>query len=86
MRVAICRCRWWLEALPLLEKPEGISKTLSSYYKDPESIAHAVLAQRMAERDPGNKPQSNERLPYVFIKIEEGLGVLKAEKKKRVRE
>ena len=52
-----------------------ISKTLSSYYKDPESIAHAVLAQRMAERDPGNKPQSNERIPYVFIKIDEEAGV-----------
>jgi DNA polymerase elongation subunit (family B) len=52
-----------------------ISKTLSSYYKDPESIAHAVLAQRMAERDPGNKPQSNDRLPYVFIKIDEEHGV-----------
>jgi DNA polymerase elongation subunit (family B) len=48
-----------------------ISKTLNSYYADPESIAHAVLAQRMGERDPGNKPQSNERIPYAFIKIKE---------------
>ena len=52
-----------------------ISKTLSSYYADPESIAHKVLAERMAERDPGNKPQSNERIPYVFIKIKEEPGV-----------
>jgi DNA polymerase elongation subunit (family B) len=52
-----------------------ISKTLSAYYKDVESIAHAILAQRMAERDPGNKPQSNERIPYVFIKIKEEPGV-----------
>jgi DNA polymerase elongation subunit (family B) len=52
-----------------------ISKTLSSYYKDPESIAHAILAQRMSERDPGNKPQSNERIPYVFIKIKEEPGI-----------
>lgn len=52
-----------------------ISKTLSSYYKDPESIAHAVLAQRMAERDPGNKPASNDRIPYVFIKIKEEPGI-----------
>jgi hypothetical protein len=29
----------------------------------------------MAERDPGNKPQSNERIPYVFIKIKEEPGV-----------
>jgi len=52
-----------------------ISKTLSAYYKDPESIAHKVLAERMAERDPGNKPASNERIPYVFIKIKEEPGV-----------
>ena len=52
-----------------------ISKTLSSYYKDPEAIAHAVLAQRMADRDPGNKPQSNDRIPYVFIKIKEEPGI-----------
>jgi len=44
-----------------------ISKTLRSFYKDPESIAHKVLAERMGERDPGNKPQSNDRIPYVYI-------------------
>ena len=48
-----------------------ISKTLREYYKDPESIAHKVLAMRMADRDPGNKPASNERIPYVYIKIDE---------------
>jgi hypothetical protein len=48
-----------------------ISKTLSEYYKDPESIAHKVLADRMTERDPGNKPSSNERIPYIYIKIDE---------------
>ena len=52
-----------------------ISKTLREYYKDPESIAHKVLAMRMGERDPGNKPSSNERIPYVYIKIEEKTGV-----------
>jgi DNA polymerase elongation subunit (family B) len=52
-----------------------ISKTLSSYYKDSDSIAHKVLADRMSERDPGNKPASNERIPYVFIKIKEEKGV-----------
>ena len=52
-----------------------ISKTLREYYKDPGSIAHKVLADRMAERDPGNKPASNERLPYVYIKIDEQPGV-----------
>ena len=52
-----------------------ISKTLSSYYKDPESIPHKTLADRITERDPGNKPASNERIPYVFIKIKEEPGV-----------
>jgi DNA polymerase elongation subunit (family B) len=52
-----------------------ISKTLREYYKDPESIAHKVLADRMGERDPGNKPASNERIPYIYIKIEEKPGV-----------
>tara|TARA_B100000575_G_scaffold294664_1_gene312892 strand:- start:7468 stop:11382 length:3915 start_codon:yes stop_codon:yes gene_type:complete len=44
-----------------------LSKTLSSYYKDPDRIAHKVLADRMAERDPGNKPQINDRIPFVYI-------------------
>jgi DNA polymerase elongation subunit (family B) len=52
-----------------------ISKTLREYYKDPESIAHKVLAMRMGERDPGTKPASNERIPYVYIKIDEKPGV-----------
>ena len=52
-----------------------ISKTLREYYKDPESIAHKVLADRMTERDPGNKPSCNERLPYIYIKIDEQPGI-----------
>ena len=52
-----------------------ISKTLSSYYKDPESIPHKVLSERMFDRDPGTAPASNERVPYVFIKIKEESGI-----------
>ena len=44
-----------------------ISKTLRSFYKDPTRIAHNVLAQRIGERDPGSKPQSNDRIPYVYV-------------------
>lgn len=44
-----------------------ISKTLKGKYKKPKSIAHKVLADRMAVRDPGNKPQVNDRIPYVYI-------------------
>jgi DNA polymerase elongation subunit (family B) len=44
-----------------------ISKSLKSYYKKPNQIAHNVLANRQAQRDPGNKFQSNDRVPYCFI-------------------
>jgi DNA polymerase elongation subunit (family B) len=44
-----------------------ISKSLRSNYKNPESIAHKVLADRIGERDPGNKPSSGDRIPYVYI-------------------
>jgi DNA polymerase elongation subunit (family B) len=45
-----------------------ISKSLRADYKDESKIAHKVLANRIAERDPGNKPQINDRIPYVYIK------------------
>jgi DNA polymerase elongation subunit (family B) len=47
-----------------------ISKTLRSSYKNPESIAHYQLALRMAQRDAGNKVQSNERVRYVFVRTD----------------
>jgi DNA polymerase elongation subunit (family B) len=40
---------------------------LRSYYKNPLSIAHKVLADRIATRDPGNKPRSGDRIPFVYI-------------------
>lgn len=44
-----------------------ITKTLKGTYKDPSKIAHKVLADRMGERDPGSKPQINDRIPYIYI-------------------
>lgn len=44
-----------------------ITKSLRGFYANPEQIAHKVLADRMGERDPGNKPQSNDRIPYVYV-------------------
>ena len=44
-----------------------ISKSLRDFYKNPESIAHKVLADRMGKRDPGNKPSVGSRVPFVFI-------------------
>lgn len=45
-----------------------ITKKLNAYYKNPKQIAHKVLADRMGERDPGNKPSVGSRLPFVYIK------------------
>ena len=44
-----------------------ITKSLRSDYKNPQQIAHRVLADRIAQRDPGNKPKPGDRMPYVFI-------------------
>jgi DNA polymerase elongation subunit (family B) len=44
-----------------------ITKSLRAEYADPLRIAHKVLADRIAERDPGNKPSTSDRIPYVYI-------------------
>ena len=53
-----------------------ISKTLRGNYKQKINKktgkktslpAHKVLADRMAERDPGNKPQINDRISFVYV-------------------
>jgi DNA polymerase elongation subunit (family B) len=43
-----------------------ISKMLNSHYKNPDQIAHKVLADRIGEREAGNKPQNGDRIPYVY--------------------
>ena len=48
-----------------------ISKSLRGFYKNPEGIAHKVLADRMAERNPGDKPKPNDRIPYAYIKLKD---------------
>ena len=59
-----------------------ISKSLRADYKDPTRIAHKALAERMGERDPGNKPQVNDRIPYVYVDISEKEKKAKANKLK----
>jgi len=44
-----------------------ITKSLRSFYKNPQGIAHKVLADRIAQREPGNKPTSGDRIPFVYI-------------------
>jgi DNA polymerase elongation subunit (family B) len=48
-----------------------ITKSLRSFYKNPQSIAHKVLADRVGQRDPGNKPTSGDRIPFVYIVTKE---------------
>lgn len=59
-----------------------ITKSLRGYYKNPQQIAHKVLADRMGERDPGNKPKSNDRIPYVYIqhKVKKGQPILQGDR------
>ena len=51
-----------------------VTKTLRGFYKNPLQIAHKVLADRMRKRDPGNAPQSNDRVPYVYIQVKDKKG------------
>jgi DNA polymerase elongation subunit (family B) len=44
-----------------------ITKQLRDDYKNPEQIAHRVLADRMGERDPGTAPHVGDRLPYIYV-------------------
>ena len=44
-----------------------ITKSLRAEYKTPNPPAHKILAERIGQRDPGNKPSSSERIPYVYI-------------------
>ena len=44
-----------------------ITKSLRAFYKNPKQIAHKVLADRIGKRDPGNKPGSGDRIPFVYI-------------------
>ena len=44
-----------------------ITKSLRSFYKNPRQIAHKVLADRIAAREPGNKPTSGDRIPFVYV-------------------
>jgi DNA polymerase elongation subunit (family B) len=47
-----------------------ITKALRSYYKNPATIAHRVLADRIAKRDPGNKPKPGDRMKFVHFVCE----------------
>lgn len=56
-----------------------ITKALRSDYKNPQQIAHKVLADRIGKRDPGNKPKPGDRIKFVHI-VSKVKGVLQGEK------
>ena len=45
----------------------AITKALRGDYKNPNQIGHKVLADRIGQRDPGNKPKPGDRMKFVFI-------------------
>jgi len=51
-------------------KPLTISKSLRAEYNSVP--AHKMLADRMAERDPGNAPASGDRIPYIYVQAATG--------------
>lgn len=57
-----------------------ITKSLKEHYKNRNSIAHAVLADRIKARDPGNAPAANDRVPYVYQVVQERKGMLQGER------
>jgi len=77
---------WLKETLMKIAKGEFdmnmfiVTKTLAGNYKNPLGIAHKVLADRMGERDPGNKPATNDRIPYAYIECKEAMKKAKEEK------
>jgi DNA polymerase elongation subunit (family B) len=60
-----------------------ITKSLRSFYKNPQGVAHKVLADRIGQRDPGNKPTSGDRIAFVYIvtkNLEKGKKILQGDK------
>ena len=47
-----------------------ITKSLRAEYK--AVPAHKILADRIGKRDPGNKPSSNDRIPFVYVAAPRG--------------
>ena len=45
----------------------AITKSLRSYYKNPQQIAHRVLADRIGQRDPGNMPKPGDRIKFLHV-------------------
>jgi len=44
-----------------------ITKQLRSGYAKPQQIAHKVLADRIGDREPGNRPKPGDRIDFIYI-------------------
>lgn len=44
-----------------------ITKSLRGNYKNPQQIAHKVLADRIGRRDSGNKPSAGDRIAFAYF-------------------
>jgi DNA polymerase elongation subunit (family B) len=49
-----------------------VTKQLRDDYKNPDQIAHAVLSERMKQRDEGSAPQVGDRLAYMYVEERKG--------------
>lgn len=45
-----------------------VTKSLRGFYKNPKQIAHNVLADRIGDREQGNRPLPGDRIEYAYIK------------------
>lgn len=59
-----------------------ITKTLRAMYV--VEPPHKVLAERMGDRDPGSKPQINDRVPFVYVRVPAAGGKRKIKQCERV--
>jgi DNA polymerase elongation subunit (family B) len=60
-----------------------ITKSLRSGYKNPLQIAHKVLADRIGQRDPGNRPRPGDRISFVYVETpppKKGIKLLQGDK------
>ena len=46
-----------------------LSKTLKNEYKNPDTIAHYQLVQKIKSRDPNGAPKPGDRIPFVYVDI-----------------
>jgi len=53
----------------ITDDDEGEAGQKGSWYWEDVNcpLAHVTLCQRIAKRNPGNKPESNDRIPYVYV-------------------